>query len=214
MKRRFVFAVPAALGILLLSFAWRAEWVHAAEIGLMLWLRSLAAPLLTDIVVALTALGNPSAMAATIVLVGLLSSALRGHITGAVRLAAATLLAFVLSEGIKWLVERPRPDVVMHLAEAHGYSFPSGHATVAFALWGGLAWRLWWNRHLGLCTRVAARGRTVAAFLCGLLAVAITLTRPYLGVHWPTDSLAGALLGIGSAALVDVAMRRRGEEEV
>lgn len=213
MSRHILIAVLAALGMVLLAFLWRVDGVHAIEIDVMLWLRSLAAPFLTDAVVAVTALGNPPGMAITVVVVGLLSYWLRGHVTGVLRLSAATLLAFALSEGIKWLVERPRPDVVVHLAEAHGYSFPSGHATVALALWGGLAWRLWANRHAGLGSRVAVRGRSIAAVCCALLAVIITLTRPYLGVHWPIDSTAGALLGIGSAALVDVTARRRGEEE-
>lgn len=84
---------------------------------------------------------------------------------------------------IKPLVARPRPytfrQIELLVREPRDYSFPSGHTAASFAAAGALLFsrcRNWW-----------------AAML---LAVLIALTRLYLYVHYPTDVLAGALLGL------------------
>lgn len=85
--------------------------------------------------------------------------------------------------GLKNLFARTRPydvtEVELLVAKLHDFSFPSGHTLVSFeaatALW-------YYHRRWG-----------VAAFV---LAAAIALSRLYLFVHYPTDVLAGALLGI------------------
>ena len=91
--------------------------------------------------------------------------------------------ADLLATGLKALADRPRPFEA--LPQAHrlmgatvGASFPSGHAATAFA--GAVA--------LGVLTR-----RAVPALF--VLALAIAYSRVYVGVHYPVDVLAGALLG-------------------
>ncbi|MDB5085782.1 MAG: pgpB [Bacilli bacterium] len=91
----------------------------------------------------------------------------------------------VLNQVLKALFRRARPTV-HRLAEASGYSFPSGHSMEAFALYGVLAFLLW--RHLR--TRLA---RTVLLVVSVVLIAAIGLSRIYLGVHYPSDVLAGYL---------------------
>ncbi|PWU17523.1 MAG: phosphatase PAP2 family protein [Candidatus Rokuibacteriota bacterium] len=110
---------------------------------------------------------------------------------------AADLAAYVLSSGLKELVRRPRPDPAHRLREAAGFSFPSGHATIAFACCVVLSFavpRLW--------------------PVFAILACAIAFSRLYLGVHYPLDALGGAALGVAvaTALLLPGRVRRRWRE--
>jgi undecaprenyl-diphosphatase len=106
------------------------------------------------------------------------------------RLAAALLVvstggSIVVTTLLKGLFQRSRPELIESGYQASFYSFPSGHATVAVGFYGMLtvilAYRL----------RGAARWAVAA---CGLLVVLlIGCSRLYLGVHYPTDIIAGYL---------------------
>ena len=107
---------------------------------------------------------------------------------------------FALSNGIKYLVERARPDI-SRLTGYAGASFPSGHATAAAATLAAVAL---------ISTRRRSRGVKVAAAAgaAGLAAI-VSATRVMLGVHWFTDVLAGMLLGWGWFALCSIAFGGR-----
>jgi len=110
-------------------------------------------------------------------------------------------ITVVVTEAIKFAVGRPRPcDVLASFRNLAGYgcdvefdpSFPSGHASRAFAFAMFIAFRF--------------RGRVGgAAFAFAFL---VGLSRIYLGVHWPSDVLAGALLGVALAIAIEVMSRR------
>ncbi|MGE0827975.1 MAG: phosphatase PAP2 family protein [Hyphomonadaceae bacterium] len=112
------------------------------------------------------------------------------------RLAAFALItiagAQVASELLKALIDRPRPDLVAHETAAYSASFPSGHSMIAAAAFFTLAFAL---------ARESTRKRN-RAFLYAIAAALTFLigaSRVYLGVHWPTDVLAGWLAGIAWA---------------
>jgi undecaprenyl-diphosphatase len=115
----------------------------------------------------------------------------------------------LLSSGLKGLFDRPRPDLVPHGVEVYTMSFPSGHATLSAVTYLTLG---------ALLARVQPR-RRVKAYLLSvavLLAVLIGASRVYLGVHWPTDVLAGWCVGAAWAMLcwtVATWLQRRGEVE-
>ena len=100
----------------------------------------------------------------------------------------------LLSEGLKLGFARPRPDLVAHLAEVQSASFPSGHAMVSAIVYLTLG---------VLLTRTHKQRRTKAVIMTYaiLLTLMIGLSRIYLGVHWPTDVLAGWALGAAWASL-------------
>jgi undecaprenyl-diphosphatase len=114
-----------------------------------------------------------------------------------------------LSESLKHVFARPRPELVAHLVEVQTASFPSGHAMLSAVTFLTLG---------ALLARVQGRKRLKAY----LLSVAITLTlligasRVYLGVHWPTDVMAGWCAGAAWAMgcwLVATWLQRRGQIE-
>ncbi len=121
--------------------------------------------------------------------------------------ALSSLGTVVLVAFTKHLVSRARPPVAEHLVSAHGLAFPSGHSAQSVACYGALAWVVW---ELGR-TR---RARVLAVGGAAIIAIAVGLSRVYLGVHWPSDVVSGWLLGIGLlAALVGTShILRRGPE--
>jgi undecaprenyl-diphosphatase len=113
---------------------------------------------------------------------------------GAVYIAAASLTAMLLSSGLKQAFDRPRPDLVPHGVVVYTSSFPSGHSTMAAAVY----------LTLGLvASRFVSRRRLKALFLASavLITGAVGVSRVYLGVHWPTDVLAGWAIGAAWALL-------------
>ncbi len=102
--------------------------------------------------------------------------------------------AMLISDIVKLLVSRPRPPVE-RLQSVSGSSFPSGHSTQASAFWFSLVLAAHTARAQPLLTRSLA-----AAAL--LIVVAVALSRIYLGVHYPSDVIAGLLLGTGWAVFV------------
>jgi undecaprenyl-diphosphatase len=88
---------------------------------------------------------------------------------------------------LKQLFQRARPDL-HRLIEIGGYSFPSGHATNAITVYGILSFLLW--NHIA--TR---RGRILLLFSSTFIIFSIGFSRIYLGVHYPSDVIAGYFVG-------------------
>lgn len=106
---------------------------------------------------------------------------------------ATVLITQLAAEVVKHLIHRPRPDLVPHHDLVYSSSFPSGHATMSPVVYFTLA----------VIVAAGERDRPTRALLFAgatLLVVAIGVSRVYLGVHWPTDVLAGWALG-GAIAL-------------
>jgi undecaprenyl-diphosphatase len=122
---------------------------------------------------------------------------------------AAIVGGMLLSTALKIGFERPRPDLVPAATRVYTASFPSGHARLSASTY----------LTLGALLARAEERRRVKAFLIG---VAVTLTvlvgasRVYLGVHWPSDVLAGWCVGAAWASLcwfVALQLQRGGQVE-
>jgi undecaprenyl-diphosphatase len=141
----------------------------------------------------ITALGGYAVLTLLVagVVLYLLAAGKRGT---ALLVAGSVISGTVMMSLLKLGFDRPRPDLVAHLSHAQNSSFPSGHATVSAIAYLTLG---------VLLARAHARRRTKVL----VMTYAITLTlligmsRVYLGVHWPTDVLAGWALGAAWAAL-------------
>ncbi|MFJ6479302.1 MULTISPECIES: phosphatase PAP2 family protein [unclassified Streptomyces] len=135
----------------------------------------------------------------------------RGDRERALRVALVTLAASALQQGLKALVGRERPVWPDPVDSAQYAAYPSGHAMTATVVCGLLLWLL--PRPAGGRGRIA---RVVAAWAVAVVSVlGVGFTRVYLGVHWPSDVLAGWLLGVALVALAtSVPVRERGCDPV
>lgn len=108
--------------------------------------------------------------------------------------------AMALNGLLKQGFDRPRPELVSHLVEVHTASFPSGHAMLSAACYLTLGTLL-----AGVTPR-----RRLKLYIMGaamLLTLLVGGSRVYLGVHWPTDVLAGWCLGAAWAMGCWMALR-------
>ena len=110
------------------------------------------------------------------------------------------LVTFALPELIKYATARPRPVLWETLIHPSGFSFPSGHAVASAAFYPLLGWVLLRGR--GAVARV---GYGIGA----LFALFVGFGRLYLGVHWPSDVLAGWLLGFAQSVPAIAWLRRQ-----
>jgi undecaprenyl-diphosphatase len=139
-----------------------------------------------------TDLGSPPAVDVVTVVLAIALVLTHRWPTAAV-LAVARLGELVTAAAVKVAVHRPRPGLLPHLTTATGDSFPSGHTAGSAAVYGTIA--LVVTGSLG----PRPRGWTIAGVV-GFVA-AVAASRVLLGVHYPTDVLGGAALGIAWAAL-------------
>lgn len=177
----------AAAGVVLL---WAAVQSDSALVRLDRAAVGLLHRVATDDVTALAAGVTSLAGTTTVLVVAALGAALllvRGHWHGAAALVLAVGGTQAVVLGIKELVARARPPEAASLVDAAGHAFPSAHAASSVALYGLLAFFL--LRRLDGPARPTAIGLTLAGV------GAIGLTRIYLGAHYPSDVLAGWLVG-------------------
>ena len=106
-------------------------------------------------------------------------------------IVASVFTRFVLVEVIRWLWFRPRPFVTLNFVplinqSAKEASFPSGHASFYFAL-----------------STIVYCYNKKAGILFFIASALIVIARVFVGIHWPSDILAGAVLGILTGWLID-----------
>lgn len=112
----------------------------------------------------------------------------------------ATIGGALLSLGLKELFVRERPPLIFHLLTVKSLSFPSGHATMSSVVYltqGALFAKVQTNKKIRIYTLMVA---LVLVFLIGT-------SRVYLGVHYPTDVLAGWSVGLAWASLCWIAVK-------
>jgi undecaprenyl-diphosphatase len=108
-------------------------------------------------------------------------------------LSSALVLEVTVFLSVNYLIDRHRPDVPRLDSTPSTGSFPSGHVAATVALWCGLA--------LIVTVRTRSRWVNVGVWVIAiLLAVTVAFARTYRGMHYLTDVVAGALLGVGALA--------------
>ena len=142
----------------------------------ILWAQEFANPALTAFFTAVTNLGSLEFYMFAIPVVYWLIDKHFGF-----RFAVFFIFSAYVNSGVKHLFATERPARELRLVEQEGYAFPSGHAQGSTAFWGFLALRL--NKPLAWAGAV-------------LMVLLVSMSRIYLGVHWPADILGGVLIGV------------------
>lgn len=174
----FGLAVVVFLVVIVAGLAedvWFRE-VFSWDAPIILGIHSLSNPTLDTVMKLVTQTGNAGAIALVLALAGWFywkhrkvdAISILGAFGGAVGINALLKLVFA----------RPRPHLFPPLVVETDFSFPSGHVTAAVALYGFIAFLLWQNRHY------------IWAALSAVWIFVIAISRIYLGVHYPSDTLA------------------------
>jgi len=181
----------AVAALAMWGFATIAEEVleketYAFDKSILLDLRSLHTPLRDRLMLGLTFLGEPNLLLILSVSLGIILW-VRKHRSEATTIAVTGAGAIALNLLLKTLFARARPQLWERTVDVRFYSFPSGHAMISMVIYGLLGYLLgsrfpkqrWWIYSLTV-----------------VLVAAIGFSRLYLGVHWPTDVIAGYAAGL------------------
>ena len=159
------------------------------ELNILDWFQTLHTPILDKIMTSITKLGDAGIFWIILTLLFLIIPKMRK--TGIIMAAALIMDLLICNVAVKNLVARTRPydvntSVQLLVAKLHDYSFPSGHTAASFAS----------------VTALYLAGEKKLWKPALVLACLIAVSRLYLYVHYPTDVLAGVVIGIlcGAAA--------------
>ena len=107
----------------------------------------------------------------------------------------------ILHHGSKWYFARPRPPALMSYKDVESWSFPSGHAVAALCMYGAIAWIFATRTENAAAKFGVAASAAILIFLIGM-------SRTYIGLHYPTDVVAGFLAAfVWTAAVMSLDRR-------
>ncbi|MEG5058294.1 phosphatase PAP2 family protein [Microcoleus sp. A2-C5] len=180
----------AVAALAMWAFATIAEEVleketYAFDKSILLYLRSLHTPVRDRLMLGLTFLGEPNLLLMLSVSLGIILW-VRKHRSEATTIAVTGVGGLGLNLLLKQLFARDRPQLWERTVDVKFYSFPSGHAMISMIIYGLLGY---------LLGSRFPKQRWLIYSLTVVLIAAIGLSRLYLGVHWPTDVIAGYIAG-------------------
>lgn len=190
-KRGVIFAAGLVLFVLLtiLMVTGNLQWF---DDPIREWVYSIRNPALTEVLKVITYMGNWQTITLLCIVLLLFR---KTRLRYGVPVSAGAIFVTIFNRIIKLIFKRPRPEGSLHLIEEGGYSFTSGHSITSMVVFGLLIYLV----------RKYVRNRKAANILTAALAVPwifIGLSRIYMGVHFPSDVLAGWALG--AAVLVGI----------
>ena len=178
----------AAVALLLLLGAVIAERPFAFDRAIIVAVHGAGPAWLRQAMIDVTALGGGTVLTLAVAVTAGLLLVRRLWLTAAI-IVVATLTGSWAVQLVKLRFGRARPDIVDHIVQASGNSFPSGHSANSAIVYLTLA---------GLATQVV-RGHATRRYILAAAIVLVALigvSRVYLGVHWPSDVLAGWSFGM------------------
>lgn len=199
---------------------WRERWVDGVAVFLLLavfavgmvvrgagpmaietgWLRAVQATHTTVLdsgALAIDWLFSPSVGGFVVLLIAAACFLFTRDIRLVLKFTTLAVLGWLGSEFLKFVVQRPRPDLTGTLiANPLSASYPSGHTAFAACLM------------LALIVITRGRARTVLAIVGGLVALATAYSRVYLGVHYVSDVLASLVYSVAAIALLNLVWDR------
>lgn len=151
-------------------------------------------PAATNFYKSITFLGNPEFLTGLSIIFFIIFILKKYYLEALYLVINMVIVAGIGNQLLKILYRRPRPTLIDHIVEAHGFSFPSGHAMGSMLLYGSLAlFGLYFFKNNKLLKYL-----NLFLFVLPLL---IGCSRIYLGVHYPSDVLAGWLFGFSWLSL-------------
>jgi len=169
----------------------RAGRTQAFDERILTWIGQNTPPVVEQVMLEITFLGTGSVVGVMVGIVALFLWLTR-HKYSAALLLVATAGGLVLNSVLKAGFDRPRPQLFTWGTHALTSSFPSGHAMSAAAVYGTIAY---------LAARLQRRrwARVLTLLAAAVLIVLICLSRLFLGVHYPSDVIAGVIIGLAWA---------------
>ncbi|MEJ8548506.1 phosphatase PAP2 family protein [Brevibacillus borstelensis] len=191
LTKKYLIKSILALSVFIFIFTRFADEVMEQELtsfdhAVIHWIQSLISPQLTAIMKFFTFLGSTAALLALLVTSAVLMIWQKKR-WEALFLVLALSGGVVFNQLLKWIFHRQRPNL-HRLIEETGYSFPSGHSMSSIIFYG----------MLGMLFFMFARKRTPKIIITAaaiVLVLSIGISRIYLGVHYPSDVLAGFAAG-------------------
>lgn len=157
-------------------------------------------PTLSSIMIVLTQLGSGELLAAlTLAFCSYLFT--KKKFKEMKQLLMVSIGSSLLTVALKNIFERNRPDEVLNLVGAGGYSYPSGHSLASSAIYFTFAILL-------SKLTIDFKKQTYLWFLTFTIIFTVALTRVYLGVHYFSDVLAGVLIGVAWASLNNISQKQ------
>lgn len=182
----FAVAALATFAFVAIADEMREGEVDAIDTRIALAVHRLGTPILDYVMIAFTEIGRGIGHFVAITAVSVWAIK-RKRGTYVVVLVATTIAAVILNPLLKEAFSRARPTLFEVIKRPDSYSFPSGHAMSAMAIYGGVA-------AVAIALRPSAR---LPIVICAAILIAcIGFSRVYLGVHWPMDVLAGWAAGV------------------
>ncbi|MEP6946124.1 MAG: phosphatase PAP2 family protein [Acidobacteriota bacterium] len=182
----------AVAGSLLTLLRWMASEVfegdtNAFDQAVRNGIHSASSPALTSFFIGVSFIGSPVFLI-TLGVVAVIAFAYLGKKRGSILIVITMAGEIVLDVGLKGIYARARPEPFFNYALPQSFSFPSGHALGSLCFYGIVAWII--------ATRTTSLAiRWTAPSTAALLILLVGVSRIYLGVHYPTDVLAGFTAG-------------------
>ena len=187
-----VLSVAATWGFSELAELVREGSTQEFDEAVLHWIGERRSPTADRVMLELTLLGSGIVVMMIVAVAGLFLW-LTDHRFSALLLLAATWGGVAMNQLLKARFDRPRPQIFEWGTHALTSSFPSGHAMAATIIYGTVAY---------LAARLQRRHLTrwITLTVAGILIVLICLSRLYLGVHYPSDLIAGVVMGVAWSA--------------
>jgi undecaprenyl-diphosphatase len=197
--KAWTIATLALLVLLFLWLGWTGGPANAFDCDSIATLAAIRhrSPALTSTAILVTRLGGAWITLSLTVIAGLLLW-WRGARGRALALIITVACGRLAADGLKLLYERPRPAIDLHPVLTSSSSYPSGHAANSMVSFVALALFAAPPRHRPFAI--------AAAIGCSIL---VGMTRPFLGVHWPSDMIGGWALGAIVLIVAFAAARNR-----
>lgn len=156
--------------------------------SILKWIETIRTPFWNMMMLDITALGGLG-ISLVMILLAIALFILSNDFAAAIHLVITSIGAYNLAIWSKSIISRQRPSIIPQLIEAHGMSYPSGHSILSSSIF----------LTLGILACRHYRGyqkRIMILILTGLMITLVSFSRLYLGVHYPSDTLSGAMVGI------------------